>query len=151
MTLPSLLPDLAPQPRGGASNGAPGRSAVSQPTSRLPTSPSHRVDGLQLAGASSSPPCILPACNVASVWATTSVGISDSSPPILDFMSLYDICVAINPSTQSLLAIYYQKWSLFLGGMILTVGMNYLFTWRDDLSYGEKWSLLFAPMLKTQK
>ncbi len=60
LTLPcSLLPALAPQPKGGASNGAPGRSAVSQPIPHLPASPTHRVDGLLLAGALSSPPSTL--------------------------------------------------------------------------------------------
>jgi hypothetical protein len=70
--LPSfLLPALAPQPRGGASNGAPGWSAAAHPTPCLPVSP-HRVDSSQLAGAlpppSSTPPSNV-ALTVAPTWA----------------------------------------------------------------------------------
>ncbi len=50
LDLPSLLlPALAPQPRGGASREAPGRSATAQPSPHLPASP-HRVEGSRLAG-----------------------------------------------------------------------------------------------------
>jgi hypothetical protein len=94
LTLPSsLLPALAPQLSGGASIGAPGRSAAAQPTPHLPSSP-YRVEGLWLAGAtmSSTPPANMTR-NVAPTWAATCAGLNDSSPSIFDFMSLYDICV----------------------------------------------------------
>jgi hypothetical protein len=89
-----LLPALAPQLQDGASNRA-GRSAAAHPTPRLPTSP-YRVDGSRLAGV--LPPTLNQPANVprtvAPSWAATHVGASDNSPSILDFMSLYDICVA---------------------------------------------------------
>jgi hypothetical protein len=90
---PSSLPALAPQPRGGASNRVLGRSAAAHPTPSLLASP-HRVEGLRLAGA---PPSPLPANvtrNVEPAWASTRAGSSDTTPSILSFMSLYDICVA---------------------------------------------------------
>jgi hypothetical protein len=95
LSLPSsLLPALAPQPWGGTSSGAPGRSAAAHPTPRLPASP-YRVDSSRLAGAtpSSTPPASV-AHNVAPTWAATRAGLSDNSPSIFDFMSLYEICVA---------------------------------------------------------
>jgi hypothetical protein len=94
LTLPSsLLPALAPPPRGGASIGVQRRSAAAQPTQHLPASP-HRVEGSRLAGAtvSSTPPANV-IRNVAPTWATTRAGSNDSSPLIFDFMLLYDICV----------------------------------------------------------
>jgi hypothetical protein len=90
----SLLPALAPQPRGGASNGSPERSAAAHSTPRLPASP-HRVDSLRLAGEPPASSMLLAnvVCNVAPTWAATCVGSSNSSPSIFDFMSLYDNCV----------------------------------------------------------
>jgi hypothetical protein len=97
-----LLPALAPQLWDGASNRA-GRSAAAHPTPRLPTSP-HRVDGSRLAGV--LPPTLTQPANVtrtvAPSWAATrvDVGASDNSPSILDFMSLYDICVAASHAAR---------------------------------------------------
>jgi hypothetical protein len=89
-----LLPALAPQQRDGASNRA-GRSAAAHPTPCLPASP-YRVDGSRLAGV--LPPTLTQPANVtrtvAPSWTAIRVGVSNDSPSILDFMSLYDICVA---------------------------------------------------------
>jgi hypothetical protein len=64
------------------------------PNRACPSSP-YRVDGSRLAGATpSSTPHASVARNVAPTWATTHMNLSDNSPSICDFMSLYDICVA---------------------------------------------------------
>ncbi len=84
LTLPSSkLPAPAPQPRVAASSGAPGWSAVTHPTRRLPASP-RRVDGSWLGGvpASSTPPANV-THNVAPTWAARRAGSRTTAPQFL--------------------------------------------------------------------
>jgi hypothetical protein len=95
VTPPPVLPALAPQLRDGASMGVAVRSATARPTPRLPASP-HRVEGLRLVGVTPPRAAYVDSDtrNVAPTWAATRAGSDTSSPAIIDFMSLYDICVS---------------------------------------------------------
>ncbi len=70
--------------------------------------------------------CSPPARNVASSWAATRGGVSDSSPSILDFMSLYDICVATGHIARVSVnhTIGYQDVTIFFSFPMLTNNSN---------------------------